>query len=232
MASATARLRDLTGTRRAPPVEEVRAGRGKIRFPTINLGSVNRGRPVAAIATARAPVRSVQPSSRRVGGAGGALLALGAAAYLAWSSRRRRGSRVSDGMTETAGERELEQPGGERAHAPANEPVQTGAPGIGRQVLSRGESIDVPVTHEAVFVERRPMQRRPADRAIGEGETFAVPMHEERAEVEQESVMYEAVSVGERPGEETEPASSEVRRQEARIEGEGDVDVHGDEPRR
>jgi hypothetical protein len=44
---AAARPRDVTGTRRGPAAEEVRAGRGKLRFPAIDPRSATRVRPVA-----------------------------------------------------------------------------------------------------------------------------------------------------------------------------------------
>jgi hypothetical protein len=103
---AAAGLRDVTRTRRAPAVDEVRAGRGKIRFPAIHLRPVHRVGPVPSLAAARAPAGSVRPPSGRIGGAVGALLALGTAGCLAWRSLRGRGSRVGAGMTETAGEPE------------------------------------------------------------------------------------------------------------------------------
>lgn len=112
------------------------------------------------------------------------------------------------------------------------EPVQTGEVQIGKEVVSEEKTIEVPRTHEEVTVERRPVERRPADRPIGEGETISVPVHEERVSVEKAPVVYEELEVGTRQAQETEQVSGEVRRDEARIEREGDVDVRGDEPRR
>ena len=87
---------------------------------------------------------------------------------------------------------------------------------------------------EEVEVERRPTERRPADRPIGEGagETIRVPVREEQVSVEKQPVVTEEVEVSKRPVQETERVSETVRREEARIEGEGDADVRGDEPRR
>jgi len=83
----------------------------------------------------------------------------------------------------------------------------------------------VPVTREEVVVERHPVEPRPANRPISERETIEVPVREERVEVEKQPVVYEEVEIGKRQVQETEQVSGTVRREEARIEREGDVDV-------
>ena len=114
------------------------------------------------------------------------------------------------------------------------EPVQTGEARIGKEVVTEEQTMEVPRTREEVEVERRPVDRRPADRPVGEGadETIGVPVREERVSVEKQPVVYEELEVGKRQVQETERVSDTVRREEARTEGEGDVDVRGDEPRR
>ena len=59
-----------------------------------------------------------------------------------------------------------------------------------------------------------------------------MPLGGELVEVEKEPVVTEEVEVGKRPVTETERVSGTVRREEARVEREGDVDVRGDEPPR
>jgi uncharacterized protein (TIGR02271 family) len=113
------------------------------------------------------------------------------------------------------------------------ESTQTGQVEIGKEVVAEEKTMEVPRTREEVVVERRPVDRRPSDRPIGEGgETFEVPVREERVTTEKEPVVYEEVEVGKRPVQETERVSGTVRREEARFEEEGDVDVRRDEPRR
>ena len=114
------------------------------------------------------------------------------------------------------------------------EPIQTGEARIGKEVVAEEKTIEVPRTREEVTVDRRPVDRRPSDRPVGEGadEAIEVPVREERVTVEKEPVVTEELGVRKRPVQETEEVSGTVRREEARIEGEGDVDVRGDEPRR
>ena len=112
------------------------------------------------------------------------------------------------------------------------EPVEAGEVGIRKDVVEEQRTIDVPVTREEVTVERRPTERRPADRPVSEGETIGVPVREEQVRVEKEPVVTEEVEIGKRPVQETQRVTETVRREEPRVEREGDVDVRGDEPRR
>ena len=98
---------------------------------------------------------------------------------------------------------------------------ETGAVEIGKEVVSEEKTIDVPVTREEVQVERRPVDRRPSDAAIGEGERIEVPVYEEEVQVEKRPVVYEEVAVGKRQVEETERVSDTVRREVADLDTQG-----------
>jgi uncharacterized protein (TIGR02271 family) len=106
-------------------------------------------------------------------------------------------------------------------------PVETGRVQLGKEVVEEEKTMDVPVSREEVFVERNPVDRRPADQPIssGESQTIDVPVREERLEVEKEPVVYEEVGVGKRATQETETVSDTVRREELRMDKEGDIDV-------
>ena len=106
-------------------------------------------------------------------------------------------------------------------------PVETGRVQLGKEVVEEQRTMDVPVTREEVVIERHPVDRRPADRPINAtaNETIDVPVREERVEVEKEPVVYEEVGVGKRATEETRQVSDTVRREELRMDEEGDVDV-------
>jgi uncharacterized protein (TIGR02271 family) len=106
-------------------------------------------------------------------------------------------------------------------------PVEAGEVEIRKDVVSQQRSIDVPVTHEEVTIERHPVDRRPADRPIDEGETIEVPVRAEEVDVEKRAVVYEEVEIGKRPVTETQRVSDTVRREEVRMDREGDVDIGG-----
>ena len=106
--------------------------------------------------------------------------------------------------------------------------VEAGAVNIRKEVVSEQQTMEVPVTREEVYVERHSVDRREAsDRPIGEGESIRVPVREEEVTVEKRPVVREEIRVGKQEVQETERVSDTVRREEARIEGEGGVDVRG-----
>jgi uncharacterized protein (TIGR02271 family) len=117
----------------------------------------------------------------------------------------------------------------EELHA-RTRPVETGSVHIGKEVVEEQHTMDVPVSHEEVYVERRPVERRPVDQSIGETEsqTIRVPVTEEHVEVEKTPVVYEEVGVGKRVVQETQQVSDTVRREELRVENEGDVELRRD----
>ena len=105
--------------------------------------------------------------------------------------------------------------------------VETGSVHLGKDVVEEERTMDVPVTREEVYVERRPVDRRPSDQPISESDTEAirVPVTEEHVEVEKQPVVYEEVGVGKRVTQETRQVSDTVRREELRMDNEGDVEV-------
>ena len=142
--------------------------------------------------------------------------------------------RTAAGMTETSrpmtGERGASERGRtvelrEEELRARKEVEQAGEVTVRKDVVTEQESIDVPVTREEVFIDRHPVENRPADRPIAEGETIEVPVREERVEVEKRPVVYEEVEVGKRRMQDTERVTDTVRREEARIERDGDVNV-------
>jgi uncharacterized protein (TIGR02271 family) len=107
------------------------------------------------------------------------------------------------------------------------QPVETGEVRVRKDVVSEQQSVDVPVTHEEVYVERRPGSGQPSDTPIGESEAYRVPVHAEQVTVEKQPVVREEVALGKRSVQETQRVSDTVRREEAHVEREGDVNIQG-----
>jgi uncharacterized protein (TIGR02271 family) len=112
-------------------------------------------------------------------------------------------------------------------------PVETGRVHLGKDVVEEERTMQVPVSREEVYVERHPVERRPADRPISESdsETIRVPVREEQVEVEKQPVVYEEVGVGKRVTQETQQVSDTVRREELRMDNDGDVEVRNNRDR-
>jgi uncharacterized protein (TIGR02271 family) len=109
-------------------------------------------------------------------------------------------------------------------------PVETGRVQLAKEVVEESRTLEVPVTREEVYVERHPIERRPSDRPIEgtETEEISVPVREEHVEVEKRPVVYEEVGIGKRATQETRQVSDTVRREELRMEKEGDVELRND----
>ncbi len=108
------------------------------------------------------------------------------------------------------------------------ERVQAGEVRLHKEVVAEQRNIDVPVTHEEVYIEERPIEGgRISNAPIGEGETIRVPVREEQVNVTKETVVTGEVELGKRTVQETQHIRDTVRREEARLEKEGDVTVRG-----
>jgi uncharacterized protein (TIGR02271 family) len=105
--------------------------------------------------------------------------------------------------------------------------VEAGQVHLGKDIVEEERTLEVPVSREEVFVERHPVDRQPSDRPISESdsETIRVPVTEEHVEVEKQPVVYEEVGVGKRVTQETRQVSDTVRREELRVDNDGDVDI-------
>jgi len=108
------------------------------------------------------------------------------------------------------------------------EVVDAGEVGLRKEVVSEQQTMDVPVRREEVYVERRPASGEVTDEEIGEGEEIHVPVQEERVNVHKDTVVTGEVGVGKRAVQDTERVTDTVRREEARVETDGDVKLRGD----
>jgi len=135
----------------------------------------------------------------------------------AGSLRTEQGAAAHDAATVQLREEEL---------VARKERVETGTVEVGTTVVSEERTIDVPITREEVTIERTAVDRLPADRPIDEaGQRISVPVREEKVDVTKRPVVYEEVEVGKRDVQSTEHVSDTVRREQAHINREGDVDV-------
>jgi uncharacterized protein (TIGR02271 family) len=102
--------------------------------------------------------------------------------------------------------------------------TETGEVRLGKEVVAEERTLKVPVSREEVYVERHPVDRRPADQPISETErgSVEVPVREEQVTVEKQPVVYEEVGIGKREVQETRDVNATVKREELRVDEEGD----------
>jgi uncharacterized protein (TIGR02271 family) len=99
---------------------------------------------------------------------------------------------------------------------------------VDKRVVEERRSIDVPVTHEEVVIQRRPASGQGVGDAgdIGEqGDTIRVPVMAEQVEVTKQPRVVEELEISKRAVTENQRVSDTVRREEADIRDEGQVDV-------
>jgi uncharacterized protein (TIGR02271 family) len=105
------------------------------------------------------------------------------------------------------------------------QPVETGEVKVRKEVHTEHKKIDVPVEREEVVIERRAAGGQPTREGIRAGEEIRVPIREEQVKVEKQTVAKEQVSVGKRKVHETEHVEGDVRREDIKVETEGNAKV-------
>jgi len=109
----------------------------------------------------------------------------------------------------------------------SKERVQAGEVELHKEVVSEQKTINVPVTHEEVVIERHAVTDGTIDNTpIGEGEVIRVPVSEEQVNVTKNTVVTGEVAIGKRAVQETEQVTDTVRHEEARIDRQGNAIVN------
>lgn len=109
--------------------------------------------------------------------------------------------------------------------------VQTGEVTVDKTVTEEMKTIEVPVKHEEITVERHPV----ADGESVEGsldmkdEEITIPVKEEQIEVTKRPVVTEEVTIGKDTTEEVKQVSEQVRKEDLDIHTSGDVEVNDED---
>ena len=106
------------------------------------------------------------------------------------------------------------------------ERVKAGEVRLRKEVVEEEKTLQVPVTHEEVVVEKHQVSgRRPAEGDIGDDEEIRIPLMEEEVRVEKTPVVREEVNLKKRQVQDTERISETVQREEAWVDSTGDAQV-------
>jgi len=109
------------------------------------------------------------------------------------------------------------------------ERVQRGEVRLRKEVVTENQTLNVPVTREELVIERnKPAGETAATGEIGTDKEIRVPLSEERVSVEKKPIVNEEVRVGKRQVQDNRQVTSEVRREELRVDREGDVQAEGE----
>jgi uncharacterized protein (TIGR02271 family) len=105
-------------------------------------------------------------------------------------------------------------------------PVETGEVKVRKEVHTEHKTLDVPVTREEVVVERRPATGSQVSAGdLNSREEIRIPVREEEVNVEKQTVAVEDVSVGKRRVQDSKRVDETLRKEEIKVETEGDVNV-------
>jgi len=110
----------------------------------------------------------------------------------------------------------------------AKDRVQTGEVILGKEIIEEQKSVNVPVTHEEVIIERRAINEQ-SNSPINAEETIHIPVSEERIQVGKHTVVTGEVSAHKREVEETRKVEETIKKEEARIDTEGHPNIISNE---
>ena len=103
--------------------------------------------------------------------------------------------------------------------------VARGEVRLRKEVVSEQQNVQVPVTREELVIERTSTEGREAapGESIGSEREIRVPLSEERVRVEKKPVVQEEIAVGKRQVQDTRQVSDTLRREQMRVEREGEI---------
>jgi len=107
----------------------------------------------------------------------------------------------------------------------AKDKVKTGEVTLRKEIIEEPKTVNVPVTHEEVVIERRAINNELSDSPITDEEIIRIPVSEERVEVGKHTVITGEVSAHKREVEETKQIEETLKKEEARIDTDGDTNV-------
>ena len=107
--------------------------------------------------------------------------------------------------------------------------VKTGEVTLSKEVVEEEKHVDVPVMHEEVVIERKALDHEPSDTPISSGETIHIPVSEEKVDVGKHTVVTGEVSAHKREIEDTKTINETLRKEEARIDKDGDATLASDD---
>lgn len=102
--------------------------------------------------------------------------------------------------------------------------VKTGEVILHKDVVEEQRTVQVPVSHEQVVIERRTMNEF-SDEPVGSDEVIRIPVSEERVDVKKHTVVTGEVELHKRAVQETREVNETVRKEVARLEVDGTPEI-------
>jgi uncharacterized protein (TIGR02271 family) len=104
-------------------------------------------------------------------------------------------------------------------------PVTTGQVNVHKEVHTEHKTVEVPITREEIVIERRTPIGQTGNAADSGHQEIRIPVKEEEITIQKTPVVTEEVSVSKRQVKGTERVSADLRKEEIKVEKDGDVNV-------
>ena len=115
----------------------------------------------------------------------------------------------------------------ERMHVDKH-PIQTGEVKVRKRVVEETETIDVPVRHEEVVIERVNLKDQVDDHPNFQDETITIPVMQEQVEVTKRPVVTGEVKIHKQGYEETEAVSATLKKEKLDVDKSGKAVITGE----
>lgn len=103
--------------------------------------------------------------------------------------------------------------------------VQTGEVRATKRIVEETKSVEVPVRHEEVVIDRHKLTNGSNSDGIAEDDKIIIPISEEQIEITKHPVVKEEVSINKKEVEDTKQVSETVRKEDIYVETEGNIHV-------
>jgi uncharacterized protein (TIGR02271 family) len=104
--------------------------------------------------------------------------------------------------------------------------VQTGEVVLSKEIIEEQQTVDVPVMHEEIIIERRPLNNESSTTSSISGEeTIRIPVNEEQVDVNKRTVAVEEVSLYKNEVQNHQQISETIQREDVSINTTGNANV-------
>lgn len=106
--------------------------------------------------------------------------------------------------------------------------VQTGEVHVSKKVVEETKTVEVPVEHEEVVIERRSVDddEKVTGNMTMEDDEITIPVTEEQVQVTKEPVVTEEVTIGKEKVTDTKHVTEDVEKEELDVDTSGDIDIN------
>jgi len=103
--------------------------------------------------------------------------------------------------------------------------VRTGEVEVSKEIIDENRSVDVPVSHEEIVIERNAIDNEPTDRPIRAEDSIHIPVSREKVEVGKHTVITGEVAVKKRAVDDIHHVDENLKHEEIRVHKDGDPNI-------